>query len=199
MTDIQFKATLTTKGERYTYPLLPRNQVTELERMLQIAPIPAYFIYDGFETDLDATLVYERIICHCTGEIDMITHLKRFLRSCVTAHNAGDAKPYVDTAALSSAPSTNARMWAKEHFKICLPTLCTAPAPSVSTPDRILAKTTGSPLLVFDLTSESPGQEKKNYNQNSMLSSELRDKLICVANSVVVTLPFYQCGCKIVL
>jgi len=189
MTDIQFKVALTTKGERYTYSILPRNQVTESERMLQFAPIPAYLIYDGFETDLDTALVYEQIICHCTGGNDIVIHLKHFLRSCDTAHNTGDANPCVDTAVLSSAPLTHVRMWAKEKITICFPTLCTAPTPLVSMPDcsstkierlltQVLVKIAGSSFSVLDLTSKPPAPEKKSNSKISMSSSELRDTLI---------------------
>jgi len=29
---------------------------------MRIAPIPAYLVFDGFETDLDASMVYERLM-----------------------------------------------------------------------------------------------------------------------------------------
>jgi hypothetical protein len=29
---------------------------------MEIAPIPAYLVYDGFEQDLDAAMVYERLM-----------------------------------------------------------------------------------------------------------------------------------------
>ena len=79
MTEKQFITTLTAKGPTYTHPLLMRTQVTMSLDIMQCAPIPAHFVYDGFEKNLDAALAHERLLCHCTTQNDMITHAKNFL------------------------------------------------------------------------------------------------------------------------
>ena len=60
------------------------------QAIMQIAPILAYFVYDGFQQDLDAALIYERLMNHSTTDDSVLTHLKEFLLACLTGHNAGD-------------------------------------------------------------------------------------------------------------
>ena len=79
MTEEQFSTTLTTKGTGYTYPLLARIAVTTTEEMMQIAPIAPYFVYDGFDNDLDAACVLERILLVNPADTNGIKHLKNFL------------------------------------------------------------------------------------------------------------------------
>ena len=86
-------------------------------------PIPPYLVYYGFEKDLDAALVLERILNASTTTSNMLTHLHNFLRACLTSHNTGDNKPYVGNNELAAAPSMAARRWAKEKFSKCFPSL----------------------------------------------------------------------------
>ena len=43
-------------------PVARANAVTNKHNIMRIAPIPAYLVFDGFETDLDASMVYERLM-----------------------------------------------------------------------------------------------------------------------------------------
>ena len=45
---------------------------------MHIAPIPPYFLCDGFEQDLDADLVLERVMSVNLTVNKMFTHLKFF-------------------------------------------------------------------------------------------------------------------------
>ena len=47
---------------------------------MKIAPIPSYFIYDGFEKYLDAAMVYKRLM-DGKQKSDMQSHALNFLRS----------------------------------------------------------------------------------------------------------------------
>ena len=96
---------------------------------MQIAPIPPYFVYDGFEQDLDAALVLERLISVNPSVNNMLTHLKLFLNSCLSEHNAGDCKPYFVGTALLAAPNIPERRWDKEKFARCFPTHTTPGGP----------------------------------------------------------------------
>ena len=58
MTEAQFTTTITAKGAAYTYPLLAKSNVMNTDRTIQMAPIPPYFVYDGFENDLDVDLIF---------------------------------------------------------------------------------------------------------------------------------------------
>ena len=79
MTENHFLSALITKGAGYTHPLLNLIAVTTTEDMMQIAPIPLYFVYDGFDNDLDAACVLERVMSVSPTETDGIKHLKKFL------------------------------------------------------------------------------------------------------------------------
>ena len=74
------------------YPLLNRIAVTAMEELMQVAPIPPYFVYNGFDNDLDAACVLERVMSVNPTETDDMKHIKNNLRACLTAHNAGDKK-----------------------------------------------------------------------------------------------------------
>ena len=47
---------------------------------MKIAPIPSYLIYDGFEKNLDASIVYERLM-DIIETPDMHSHALTFMRS----------------------------------------------------------------------------------------------------------------------
>jgi len=96
---------------------------------MQITPIPAYFVFDKFEQELDTGLVHERILKHSTTNNALISYLKAFLRAGLSAHNAGDTKPYLPNTVLSSLPTIQARQWTKEKFGTKCPSLCTTPLP----------------------------------------------------------------------
>ena len=59
---------------------------------MTLAPIPAYFVYDGFEEHLDAGAVYERLLKHNDIRNDMFYHMKVFLCASLTANLTADEK-----------------------------------------------------------------------------------------------------------
>jgi len=87
--------------------------------IIKITPIPAHFVYDGFEKDLYAGLVYEPILKHSATKYDMFTHLKSFLVACFSTKNAGDEIPYVLGTVFKAPASIDARQWARDKFKTC--------------------------------------------------------------------------------
>ena len=119
MTKEQFSTTLMAKGTGYMYPLLPQNAVTTTKEILQIAPIAPYFVYDGFDNNLDAAHVLERILSVNSMETDCITHLKSFLMACLSAHNAGNKKLYVASKDFLAAPNVLAYRWGKKVLSVC--------------------------------------------------------------------------------
>ena len=66
----QFSTAITQKGSSYTYPLLNCGEFTNSDPIMQLAPIPPYFVYEGMKQDLDAALVLERALS--TSEITAI-------------------------------------------------------------------------------------------------------------------------------
>ena len=45
---------------------------------MKISPIPAYLVYDGFKKDLDADMVYGRLL-DSTEVSDIYSHVLKFL------------------------------------------------------------------------------------------------------------------------
>ena len=78
MTVAQLSTSITPRGARYSYPLLALNAVNTSGEIMQIAPIPPYFVYDGFEKDLDVALVLERVMSVNPSANNMFTHLNFF-------------------------------------------------------------------------------------------------------------------------
>ena len=56
------------------------SNVTNTEEIIKMSTIPSYLIYDGFEKDLNAAMVYERIM-DITETSDMHSHMLTFLHS----------------------------------------------------------------------------------------------------------------------
>ena len=78
MTVAQLSTSIISKGAGYSYPLLARNAVNMPGGIMQISPIPPYFVYDGFEKDLDVALVLERVMSVNPSANNMFTHLNFF-------------------------------------------------------------------------------------------------------------------------
>ena len=123
MTTAQFSSQLHRRGTNYSYPLLSRRAVTDTVETMMLAPVPAYLVYDGFEDDVDAALLLERVMTNEVIDTDCGDHLEGFLRACLSSHNAGDSKPYVTDASFSAPAPTKARQWARETFKKLFPSL----------------------------------------------------------------------------
>ena len=88
-----------------------------------LAPIPAYLVYGVFNEDLDTAQVLERVLDASHMVDNAMAHLKKFLCTCVSAHNVGNMKPYVAAETFTRAPPPKAREWAREKFGRCFPTL----------------------------------------------------------------------------
>ena len=145
--------------------------------------MPPYFVYDGFEGDLDAGLVYERLLQHNDKENEMFSHLKSFLRACLSSHNAGDEKPYVDTTVFASTPAVQARRWAKNKFMGCFPGL------HIVTPVKAVASPTTPPTDIAAILAAilphrvTPPKELKSSHEDGdpkagMAPKELEDTLV---------------------
>lgn len=60
MTMTQFHQKLREKdGVVYNWPLIMQTNVNTTKEIMQIAPIPAYLVYDGLHADIDAANIIE--------------------------------------------------------------------------------------------------------------------------------------------
>ena len=185
LTEAQFAATVTVKGAAYCYPLLTSTHITAKELVMKMAPIPAYFVYDGFHSDLHAGVVYERLMRHNDVDNEMVTNLKVFLRGCMSGQTGTGPRPYLTEAVFSAPPPAAARMWAKEKFVQCFPSLHPTvvdeespgglfrPAPHTGLNPEMTAFLKAFTAKVTPTPSPDPSPEKKDEHKSSMSASEL--------------------------
>ena len=155
---------------------------------MQIAPIPPYLVYDGFNDDLNAACVIKRVMSVNPAEKDAVKHLKSFLRSCLLAHNIGDEKLYVDSTAFSAALSVPVRVWAKQVFAKLFPTLTatTTTPPSAGT----IPPGTDLAAIVAAITIEN--QTKASRNATTLESTKADDAKTISKNELTTILR--MCG-----
>ena len=93
--------------------------------IMQCAPIPAFLVYDGFNQDIQAEVLYERVLSVDNQELAMIIHCKNFLRACMVQRNIPDPKPHVTATTFMTTVNIAARQWAISKFKAMLPGIAT--------------------------------------------------------------------------
>ena len=91
--------------------------------IMQCAPIPSFLVYDGFNNDLEAEVIYERILSIDNQDLPMIIHCKNFVKACLVQRNIPDPKPHVSPTTFMTTVNISARQWAIEKFKRMLPTI----------------------------------------------------------------------------
>ena len=207
MTEEEFVQAISAKGSAFSYPLLPDTQVSTTTNIMKVAPIPAYFVYDGIRGDLHAGLVYERIMKHSAEETPMMEHLKAFLRGCLSGQIKANPKPYMSSTIFSAPAPGEARAWAKATFANCFPSLC-APAlvppptfrPAGVSPE-IQALLTSLAATVTPASSPSSSPTKTDEGKTSMSASELQSTLVMcgqASSGTMEDLPrwFQDCASK---
>ena len=139
LTDAEIQTVFQTGNHLVDQKVEKANNVTNHADILRIAAIPTYLVYDGFNKDLDAAEVYERVM-DCQEASDMRTHALAFLRSCmIGGWRLNDAKPFIATDQFYGMLPPEARVWANQQCRTLFPTIMgTAPAfplpPAPTTP-----------------------------------------------------------------
>ena len=88
-----------------------------------MAVIPEYLVWDGLNKDLDAAMVYERLM-DCQHDYHMRNHALAFLRTCMTGiWRVSDTKPFMAPADFYRMIPTEARVWGAKIFARLLPQL----------------------------------------------------------------------------
>jgi hypothetical protein len=75
---------------------------------MQLAPVPVFLVYDGFEMDIRAEELYERVLSLNDQTPASIIHLNAFLRACMVKRNVADPKPLVDQPTFLAMPPSAA-------------------------------------------------------------------------------------------
>ena len=120
-TDDEIQLALSSKGPTFGRFLIPPRNVDTTEEVIKIAPIPAYMILDGFNGDINAANVYERVL-QSDHESPMMDHVKRFLK----AHLVGplrneDEKPYVTHDEWNQMAPVETKVWRKGKLEALFP------------------------------------------------------------------------------
>jgi hypothetical protein len=99
--------------------------VMEEKQIMRLAPIPAHLVFDGFNDDLNTSMVYERIMESIVDDTDrspMLDHALAFLRSCmIGAWRQDDIKPCIPQHDFFGMLPIPARQWANERFQALYP------------------------------------------------------------------------------
>lgn len=102
-------------------PVAPAREVTTEASIMRIAPVPAYMIFDGFNDDLDASMVYERLM-DVQDRTPMIDHALMFLRSCMIGQwRQQDIRPHIPINEFFGMVHSTARLWANNRFSAVSP------------------------------------------------------------------------------
>ena len=91
----QFKAKITEKKTDYTYPLIRRTHTTNSSQVMCISPVSADMVYYGFENDLDAEIILERLFTLDVDNSPMLSNAQTFLLACITAQGQNGEKPSI--------------------------------------------------------------------------------------------------------
>ena len=183
---------LTTQGAAFGNHLLaprtvPANATCSL---LKIAPIPTYFVYDGFEGELNAADVYERVLDSAETNA-MMDHVQSFLRSALVGpFRSTDVKPFVSRDAWFTTAPIAAKSWRKDRLVDLFPSIF---PPSTTTTIDLLAPATTTPndatsaLLLELLTAlrkpqtvtpdSSPDKNEDSTPKSSIFERSLLKKL----------------------
>ena len=207
MAEEEFVTAVTSKGTNFSYPLLPETQCSTTCNIMKVAPIPAYFVYDGIMGDLHAGLVYERLMKHSTNGNPMMDHVKAFLRGCLSGQIKNAPKPYFSNSVFAAPAPGQARAWAKTTFTRCFPSLL---PPVGMHPPPLHANTMSPEMQAFFQTlvptvtpasSPSSSSTKTDDGKTSMSAGELRSTLVMcgqASSGTLADLPswFQDCAAR---
>ena len=182
---------LTAQGATFGNHLLAPRTVPPGSKLslLKIAPIPAYFVYDGFDGDLNAADVYERIMDSAATDA-MMAHARGFLRSALVGrYRSTDTKPFVSGTEWRTMVPIAAKAWRKERLPALFPSvfLPVVQPPTIDLATPSATETTSKLLLELLSTlrstpatispESSPGKAEDTTPKSSLFERELLKKL----------------------
>ena len=92
----------------------------ETQSVSKLVPIPAYLVYDGFEKELKATEVFERVSSRADHDSDLCVALKNFLKSCMIQRRSTDDRTYVNPQTFMTTPPKEAKSWGLRKIQTVL-------------------------------------------------------------------------------
>ena len=121
--------TLMNGNGAHTFPIYRSVNINgESASMMMIAPVPAHLFLDGFEKDLAAPMVYERLLQSADVQEEYIQHALNVVRAAMLQPNQNQKTVHMPMPALIDSGSCNdLRRWAKTKSSTMFPALCTQP------------------------------------------------------------------------
>eukprot|EP00957_Ditylum_brightwellii_P192134 14625813-Ditylum_brightwellii.AAC.1 len=90
---------------------LPRDLGNkDIESIMQISPLPAFLVYNGFEKDIHMEELYERVLGLDDHTEPYVVHCLNFLWACMVKRNVNDPKPFVDPTVFMAMPLSEAKL-----------------------------------------------------------------------------------------
>ena len=133
--DATFCNTLRAAASVTNWPLIRlRGAQEEVAEVSKIAPLPAFLVYDGFDSELHAGEVFERLSSLDAQDSTMVKHAKDFCKSCLIQRRATDERCYGPYQAFMTSLPTCARKWANERARAIVPSATTRPNPPATLP-----------------------------------------------------------------
>jgi hypothetical protein len=160
--------TLTDKGATFGKHLIaPRLLALETTLDLpKIVAIPPYLVYDGLNQDLNAALVYERLL-DCTHNDSWLNQAKAFLRSIlVGSYRATDHKPYTSLEKWTTMLPMEAKTWRNKQAKNLFPQIF-ATTPTNTNIITQPAQSTHQTALIETMLLELQRQRTANTNNTN--------------------------------
>ena len=114
---------------RVDQSVIKELEVNGESTIMKMAPIPPYLVYDGFEEDLEANMVHERVL-DCQHDSPMWSNALEFLSACkIGQWRMADIKPFLPAEQFHRMLPREARLWAATRMEKILPELSFTPAP----------------------------------------------------------------------
>jgi hypothetical protein len=127
-----------------------------------------------FGRDLNAALIYERLLFTDTEGLPIYQHAKQMLLACLSKHNAADAKPYINQRTLLQQQSIEARRWANNRFKAHFSRLL-QPTPAAlppAAPPLDIAAQVAAILAAQEMAPVQVEEEKKDEETGTGMSQQ---------------------------
>jgi hypothetical protein len=109
-----------------------------------VVPIPAFFVYDGLDTDLDAMVIYERLQPYKNNDnmLNSFTLLMDFIKSTTVSTKVSEPAIRINTDLFLQHDSNETVKWRKTRVQTIFPTLLpsTPPTTPTATPTALTAE-----------------------------------------------------------
>ena len=114
------------------------SKVNTFAELPKLVPVPAYLVYDGIARDIDAVLLYERLVCAANDEEcycrEALKEAMQFLRAFLTSTNNKDKDISLALESIIAPPTPDSILWRDMRMHQTFPHLVFDAAAPMATP-----------------------------------------------------------------